>query len=66
MSKKLLYRRDFISKAASAIAGVAITGGLAKASTTSAASYKKIIGSNERLYFTPHKNVQCFYRRIET
>lgn len=20
---------------------------------------------NDELYFTPHKNVQCFYRRIE-
>ena len=46
MSKKNVSRRDFIGKTAAGIVGVAVT---SSASSMSAASYKRIIGANDRI-----------------
>ena len=48
MSKKNLSRRDFIGKTTAGLASVAVTG-TAAAASSSAASYKRILGSNERV-----------------
>jgi len=47
MTKKDLTRRDFIGKAAIGIAGASLP--LSTANSMTAASYKKIIGSNDRI-----------------
>jgi predicted dehydrogenase len=49
MSDKNLTRRDFIGKTATCIATVAVTGSIVRASSTDAASYKRISGSNDRI-----------------
>ncbi len=46
MGKREFTRRNFIGKTAAGLAGVAITSG---ATSMSAASYKRIIGSNDRI-----------------
>jgi predicted dehydrogenase len=46
MSKEGLTRRNFIGKTAAGLAGVAVASG---ASSMSAASYKRIIGANDRI-----------------
>jgi predicted dehydrogenase len=49
MSEKKFTRRNFIAQTASGMAAVAATGSVTNASSTSAASYKRIIGSNDRV-----------------
>jgi len=49
MSEKKITRRNFIGKAATGIAVVAATGSVANVSTTRASSYRKILGSNDRV-----------------
>ena len=49
MYKERVNRRDFIGKTATGIATVALTGSIAKASSTSAASYNRIMGANDRI-----------------
>lgn len=49
MFKKVFNRRDFLSKASIGIAASAATNVLLASKTTNAASYKRIIGSNERV-----------------
>ena len=49
MPKNVSTRRDFLNKSAGGIAAVALAGNIAKASPFSAASYKRISGSNDRI-----------------
>ncbi len=49
MAEKNFNRRDFIGKSVTGLAAVALTSGVVKASSTSAASYSKILGSNDRI-----------------
>jgi len=49
MTDKNFTRRDFIGKTAAGVAAVAATGNVASASSTSAASYKRIPGANDRV-----------------
>ena len=49
MAKESVTRRDFIGKTVTGIATVAATGSIAKASLTSAASYNRILGANDRI-----------------
>ena len=48
MGKKAFTRRNFIEKAAIGIAGASVS--INAASSMSAASYKKIIGANDRIH----------------
>jgi predicted dehydrogenase len=50
MSENNFTRRDFIGKTSVVLAGAALSGNVAKASSTSAASYKRIPGSNDRIH----------------
>ena len=49
MPEKIFTRRDFIGKTATCVVAVAVTGSVAKASSTNAVSYKRILGSNDRV-----------------
>jgi predicted dehydrogenase len=49
MARKKFTRRDFIGKTATGIASLAVTGRIASASSTDAASYRRISGSNDRI-----------------
>jgi predicted dehydrogenase len=49
MPYKNFTRRDFIGKTATSIASIAISGSIARASSTDAASYRRISGSNDRI-----------------
>lgn len=49
MSENTINRRNFIGKTTAALAGVALTSSIAKASSTRAVSYNRIMGSNERI-----------------
>src|SRR5664279_5325762 len=49
MSDKNFTRRDFIGKTATGIASIAVSGSIARASSTDAASYRRISGSNDRI-----------------
>jgi len=49
MSENAIDRRNFIGKSTAVLSGVAITNSIVKASSTSAVSYKRIVGSNKRI-----------------
>jgi predicted dehydrogenase len=49
MSKKTFSRRDFIGKTAAGIAAISVPQSIANASSNSAASFKRIIGANDRV-----------------
>jgi predicted dehydrogenase len=49
MSEKKFTRRDFIGKTAAGVAGLAVAGSVVNASSQTAASYRRIPGSNDRI-----------------